>query len=802
MSQQTVHVVNGVAAPSLTQSPAATTARRLAQHHLDRLTKRAIDPALALAEGAQSLDEDEVRGALRNPKLTGGALGYWYGHLGLPLTDFTSYVRAYLDDPTANGKKVVCRAGLAPPPYFLTTATNHEGPWIVTESPEKALALASNGFAEAVGLGGVDAGMLCKADNQGHRALHPLAVRFIRPGHTTFIVMDAGRANNPRVARAEARLAKALAEHGCDVRLVALPLLPGDVDQGVDDFIACSGRQALAALFAAAVPGDTLARARGAVARGVGACEALLEDLPFVAALAEGGEAAVAGVEAALATLVPPERITAALGQYRARVRGQSILDRGDEVELGHELVTELGGRDVVAFDQGELHRYTNGVWVVVQRDEAKRVVAGYAGSSVRVGDKLVPLKLSDRGINGAVNLARAETFRKDFFSNAPRGLVFANGFARIERTEVVIEPHSANHRARHGYGFEYDPNAKASTFNEFLESVWEGDIDAEQKRAVLQEYIGAALFGLAARSKKILLLHGEGDTGKSTTINIVQGMFPPDSVVSIPPQQFRSDYHRARLAHALLNVVAEIQETEWMDPASFKALVGDDMMSGRSPYKDVITFRPVAGHVFGANGLPRINDRSSASWNRLLVLSYNRVFVRKGAPGNGPRARAGLAEAVLRDETPGVVAWAVAGLRRLLANGLSYTRVGTSEAAVAALRSQSDQLSAFFTEQCDLDADAREIKRLVYERYAQWARATNHAVLSSTMFGREFVPLLRRMTTVPDPTSSDHKGRPTYVGVRLRAIKLDEMPKRIDYSATIDLGYPVLTGDDERKIQ
>jgi P4 family phage/plasmid primase-like protien len=769
--------------------PPASPPLEFEPQHLERLRIRAIDPDLAYREGARSLTQDQIRAFAANPKLVGTGLGYSYGHLGPPNTECTCYVRIYIDDIEANGRKAVVRAGITPPPYFLSTAIDHQGPWLITESPEKALSLKSQGFDEPVGLGGVDTGFLTAAAD-GPRALQPLVRHFIKSGHTVYLVMDAGRVVNARVARAEARIARALIDYGCSVQLVELPLRDGGDDQGVDDFLFEHGRADLEKLVGSAVIADPLERTEGA--RTADGARALVSDLPFVAAVDEATAETGAAITAAIEPLVGKGALERALAEYRTKLRRAAILDRGDEVELGHRLVDDLGGKDDLLYDQGSLYHYENGIWSPVDRTKAVRIVAGYAGAMVRGQKGLVPLRLSERAIAGAVKLAGAEVARAEFFDEAPRCVVFSNCVLRVRDTNLVTEMHSREHRARYRYDFPYKPGMPAPRFHQFLSTVWQGDPDAKEKALVVQEYAGASLFGLAARTKKILLLHGEGDSGKSTTINIISGVFPPGSVASVPPQQFRSDYHRAALAGALLNVVSEVPETEWMDPAPFKALTGDDLVSARSPYHAVFQFRPVAGHMFGANIAPRINDRSAAAWNRLILISFNRMFVSVGDGRTGPSAHKGLAEIIITEEQAGVITWAVAGLRRLLAQGLSYTALRSSQLAVDALRTQSDQLSTFFEEQCVVDPNGRCEVRLLHQRYMLWARATNHQVMSSTTFGREFVPLLRRMTGQPDPRSTNHAGHRVYVGIRLQALTVNETPKALGNKDWLDGPYPL----------
>ena len=108
-------------------------------------------------------------------------------------------------------------------------------------------------------------------------------------GRVVYIVMDAGRADNPRVAIAEAKIARKLLDVGCAVKLLELPKTEDGRDQGPDDFIAASGKGAFAALVAAARSADPIQHANDAK-DAPGKARELLADLPFAASLQLGGE--------------------------------------------------------------------------------------------------------------------------------------------------------------------------------------------------------------------------------------------------------------------------------------------------------------------------------------------------------------------------------------------------------------------------------------------------------------------------------------------------------------------------------
>ncbi|MEO7037378.1 MAG: DUF3854 domain-containing protein [Polyangiaceae bacterium] len=726
------------------------------------MTARGIDPDLAYREGARSMNETQIQSMTR-VSVQGGGLGYSYSHLE-HAEHCRVYVRVHLDDAKVNNKKVVCPK-VTPPPFFMMTAVGHEGPWVVVESPEKALSLATHGVAEAVGLGGVDAGLLVPQTME----LQTLTKHFIKKGHVVYLLMDAGRATNARVASAEARLSTALRSHGCEVRLVGLPLRDGQ-DQGPDDFLAEHGASALQPLIADSESGDPVERARTAAALGTNACRALLSELPFRCTLLVGGDPVVEAVTDAMKNVagVSADDVKAARAEGGAAFAQKRVFDRGDQVELACALIKDIGPE--LVHDDGRVHRHDGARWAAVPDSEVLQGVYQYAGAGVRAASGIRPLKVAAGTASGTLEVMKNMVDKPGFFAGAASGLTFADCFMMVDGRYLQKHRKSPDHRARHAYDFRFDDVVRAHRFISMLNKVWDGDEDAEAKKALLQEYVGGCLVGVGARLKKAIIFSGDTDSGKSTVLSVIQSVFPPGSVAAVRPADFTNDYHRAQLAGVLCNVVSELPETDWLEPSAFKALTGDDLINARNPYGRPFSFTSVAGHIYAANSLPRINDRSEASWNRLVIIGFRHRFHLEPKEGQKQAVR-GLAQQIVEQEREGVVAWAVQGLRRLLSNKMVLTSLASSDAVVEVLRNESDQLRLFLAERLVVEPSGNPEIAWVYANYVEWSRETHHATLSKSRFGREFTTLLRNVTGLQEPRSSNHKGHRTYRGIKVAKV-------------------------------
>jgi putative DNA primase/helicase len=447
-------------------------------------------------------------------------------------------------------------------------------------------------------------------------------------------------------------------------------------------------------------------------------------------------------------------------------LRGQytQVLKIGDHVELAHRYIATLGEHAV--YTQGSTYLYDDGVWRPLDEDTQLASVMKFSGAPVSGREGSTPLYLTRNACEGIVRLSQAQVADRTFFDSARRGLAFQNGLlavvdntaAGVPAKEVALLPHSPDNRARFAYPFPYE-DAPCPRWAEFLDSVWAGDPDMFVKQAVLRQWLGASLFGLAPRYKKVILLAGDTNSGKSTLIKVVRALFPTGTVRTVPFHEWQEDYKRAKLADALLNTAAEVPSADLMKSEAFKAIVAGDSVGARNPFKEAFDFIPICGHLFAANTLPRVHDRSDAVFDRIVVLSFNRRFFRNPALGQ-EQAVDGLDESIIASEKPGIIAWAVRGLEKLLQSAGRYVIPPSSDQIVDSWKRDSDQLLVFFDEEFLVERGKRVRTEAAWGRYVAWADRSKHKVMTKTNFRREFETIIARKTGTEQPAgkSNGHK--------------------------------------------
>lgn len=425
------------------------------------------------------------------------------------------------------------------------------------------------------------------------------------------------------------------------------------------------------------------------------------------------------------ASIPPPDLLTNGaipMAPYKFKV--------GDHAELADRLLLLLRNDNRIAItgDEQSVFGYDpdRGLFTRIQEEEQSRIIQSMSGSPVK--GKSRPLGIRSVDVNGTQKLSYDKSAVPGFFSDAPAGLAFLNGFVGFSEAGAVLVPHSPDNRARFGYSFPYAPEAPCPMWLNFLSEIFRDDDDRDQKIAVLQEHIGASLAGLATTFQRCIVCIGEGDEGKSTFAKIVASAFPPGSIEAIPPQEWGQEYRRALLAGKLLNTVAELPESDIISSESFKAVVSGDSITGRPIRQAPFTFKPRAGHLFLANRLPGTPDQTRGFWRRFIVIRFNRSFT-------GDAARDPLiAEKIVAAEQGSLVSWALQGAVRLIAQK-SHTLPASHERELATWRKSADQVAAFIEDKVTFVPTRGTAGMEAYAAYRDWADANGHRAISSSKF-------------------------------------------------------------------
>lgn len=343
----------------------------------------------------------------------------------------------------------------------------------------------------------------------------------------------------------------------------------------------------------------------------------------------------------------------------------------------------------------------------------------------------------TDRRLNAIDNLCRDSLATHPDAINAGNLLNLANGTLNLDT--YSLQPHERADMLTHCLPYEYDPDAACPRWLQFISEVLVKE-DARtpdlELAALFQEAFGCALT-VETLFETMFWLSGGGANGKSTATKIVNALLGDLALKLDFSALGRPDasYYLAKLDGA--RVVFSTEAATKTGEEILKQLVSGEPLSARPIRGEPITIHPVAKVFWAMNKNPDIKDTSDGFWRRLRLIPFNRQF-------SEAEKDTGLI-VKLQAELPGILNWALDGLKRLRANG-RFTNSSAVQSATNAYRIQQNEVALWLSERTTLGlpaaqrpAQAATPAAGAFADYLLWAKDTNRQdTMTATRFGLE----------------------------------------------------------------
>ena len=272
-----------------------------------------------------------------------------------------------------------------------------------------------------------------------------------------------------------------------------------------------------------------------------------------------------------------------------------------------------------------------------------------------------------------------------------------------------------------------YDPQAQCPRWCAFLDRIF----DAKQALiAYVQRAIGYSLTGDVSE-QCMFLPHGPGENGKSTQLQTLLGLLdayakktPTETLMVRRGESIPNDL--ARLRGARLVVAVEAEAGRRLAESLVKELTGGDTIAARFMRAEWFEFEPQFKLWLATNHKPRILGTDRAIWRRIRLIPFA-VIIPKVEQDRQ------LGEK-LREEWPGILAWAVEGCREWQAQGLGEPEEVIQ--ATEAYRAEQDVLGAFIEECCYQEAEAVALAKDLFGAYRTWTEANGERLTTQKDFG------------------------------------------------------------------
>jgi len=343
----------------------------------------------------------------------------------------------------------------------------------------------------------------------------------------------------------------------------------------------------------------------------------------------------------------------------------------------------------------------------------------------------------TDRRIGAIDNLCKDRRAQHPDNLSSKNLLNLANG--TLDLDGYILRPHDRADLLTHCLPYSFDPAAQCPRWLQFLGEVLvkeDGRTPDPELAALFQEFIGYSLT-IETRYEAMLWLSGVGANGKTTAIKIVNALLGPLAVSLDLGALGRPDasYYLAKLGGARVVFSTEATKGQNTGEDILKRLASGEPIPARPIRGEPITIQPVAKVLWAMNDKPNVKDTSDGFWRRLRLVPFYRQF------GELERDTQ-LAERLL-GELPGILNWALEGLRRLRTNG-RFTDAAAVRDAVTEYRTEQNDV-ALWLHDCTTFAnrDARTKARKAFEDYMRWAKDINRQkTMTETAFGKELKKL------------------------------------------------------------
>lgn len=206
----------------------------------------------------------------------------------------------------------------------------------------------------------------------------------------------------------------------------------------------------------------------------------------------------------------------------------------------------------------------------------------------------------------------------------------FKNGMYDIVKKQLM--PHDREYysinQIPHNFREDIVPEKDWCFTKKFLKEAGAG---AEDVRMLLQ-YFGYCMTRDTSQ-QKFMILKGNGGTGKSRVIGLLEYIIGSENTSSISLQDLNRRFYATNLYGKLLNSCADISSEAMSSVDIIKKATGEDTLMYEKKGKDPTTFVSYAKLLFSANEIPvNMDEKSNAWYRRLLIFEMNKVPVKKDA--------------------------------------------------------------------------------------------------------------------------------------------------------------------------
>jgi hypothetical protein len=385
------------------------------------------------------------------------------------------------------------------------------------------------------------------------------------------------------------------------------------------------------------------------------------------------------------------------------RDKGEAYIlnDKGQPVALSERYWIDLiAAKKTAIYDPAAdtFYQFEAGLWVRKTRAEMLEIV----DKRIREDAYTIVEKLmSKRSLQAVVDRLAGHPciVRRDAFANPPLGVVLVkngrleirkeDGVAVVDFQRGVLGKPEDLQRVR--LPMDYDPKATPTKTLAWLNRIF---CDRADDIGAIQKAAGACIYG-SARWKKMLVIHGDADTGKSKIPAIISKLIGQDRVSTLESKRLGERFEMRRFVGKVLLTAADV-EADFMTRTcsdAFKQLTGMDSLrtEGKNSSEELELLGDkliLATSNFRLRVKPGVDRKA---WESRLVYLHA-----DGEPYAESEQDVDFVRSLMSDpvEGSGLLSWAISGLVELLEN--NWIRSEAQMSRIQAVMESSDSIRQF----------------------------------------------------------------------------------------------------------
>ena len=413
--------------------------------------------------------------------------------------------------------------------------------------------------------------------------------------------------------------------------------------------------------------------------------------------------------------------------------------------------------RDELCFSEDQLYSYKDSCWYVLPEQDFQRSYIGKYCGFIPAAFNATAKSLYDQ----LCSLTPLRDFKKNHGK-----IFFKDGI--LDVITSTVKQHTPETSTNYILNKEV-PDLSSITetqtlkFKKFLDDILGSDEEGKGKQRTVQAFFGSVVLGdYPRKSGQMLYLYGDGASGKSTLLCLLELLIPEKFCAGISLSSF-NETTAYSVRNCLVAIDDDLQQKEgWRsknvnNEGLVKKIVTGNNAEMRKLFKMPSWNKTRCKMAVASNDLPTSKDKTRGFSRRLCFITCDRDFSTSGVTE--------LETKIFKECGPEFVRWVLEGVKIYKDNNHTLPKPPNQEKILKEMREKNDPVFAYFNDRIVETEDEESLPTSkIYSDYNLWLHKNGlHFKLDRREFGRRFVATFRR--EMPDVFKLQSKTRNIRIG-------------------------------------